>query len=113
MNVGLGTRPTNPQAASPMPTTRKAMPVEAIDGFMSVVLSTMNCTVKFLGISLFYGMVRISGGPFITGGGPEADEQPRRTVVVSAFEIDRDEVTRAEYAGCVAAGACAPPAGGV
>ena len=45
------------------------------------------------------------------GGGPEADEQPRRTVVVAPFSIDADEVTRADYARCVAAGACKPPVG--
>jgi formylglycine-generating enzyme required for sulfatase activity len=71
----------------------------------------MNCTVKWLAISLLSGMVRILGGPFIMGGGEEADEQPRRTVVVSPFYIDQDEVTRAAYGVCVRAGACKPPAG--
>ncbi len=71
----------------------------------------MNCTVEWLVVSLVSVMVRILGGPFIMGGGPEADEQPRRTVVVSTFSIDADEVTRGEYAACVAAGACKPAAG--
>ena len=71
----------------------------------------MNCTVKWLAISLFLDLVRVPGGPFVMGGGDQADEQPRRTVVVSTFYIDRDEVTRADYARCVAAGAC-PPARG-
>lgn len=51
-------------------------------------------------------MVAIPAGPFVMGGGDEPDEQPRRTVVLSAFAIDRDEVTRAEYFECVRAGAC-------
>ena len=71
----------------------------------------MNCTVDRLIVFLLSAMVRILGGPFIMGGGPEADEQPRRTVVVASFSIDADEVTRAEYAACVAAGACQPAAG--
>ena len=66
----------------------------------------MNCTVDRLVVSLLAVMVRILGGSFVMGGGPEADEQPRRTVVVATFAIDADEVTRAEYAACVAAGAC-------
>jgi formylglycine-generating enzyme required for sulfatase activity len=82
-----------------------------MDGFIGVVLSTTNCTVDWLVVSLVSAMVRILGGPFIMGGGPEADEQPRRTVVVSAFSIDADEVTRAEYARCVLAGACQAASG--
>src|SRR5262249_13797458 len=84
-----------PQAPSPMPSTRKAIAVERIDGFIGVVLSTMNCTVDWLVVSLAVsGMVRILAGPFIMGGGDEADEQPRRTVTVAAFDIDADHVTR-------------------
>jgi len=72
----------------------------------------MNCTVDRLIVFLLSGMVRILGGSFVMGGGPEADEQPRRTVVVAAFSIDADEVTRSEYASCVQAGACKPAAPG-
>src|SRR5207245_5459776 len=107
--VGLGNTPTKPHAARPMPSSKKAMPVERMDGFMMVVLSTMNCTVLWLISFLLSGMVRILAGPFIMGGGDEADEQPRRTVVVGSFEIDADEVTRAEYARCVQAGVCRTP----
>jgi formylglycine-generating enzyme required for sulfatase activity len=71
----------------------------------------MNCTVDRLIVFLLSGMVRILAGSFVMGGGPEADEQPRRRVVVDAFSIDADEVTRAEYAACVGAGACKPAAG--
>jgi formylglycine-generating enzyme required for sulfatase activity len=56
------------------------------------------------------GMVAVAGGPFIMGGGDEADEQPRHRVILSAFFLDRDEVTRAQYAACVRAGACRAPA---
>ena len=56
-------------------------------------------------------MVQIIGGPFVMGGGDEADEQPRRTVTLSTFYMDVDEVTRAEYDACVRAGACRPRKG--
>ncbi len=71
----------------------------------------MNCTVDWLVVFLVSAMVRIVGGSFVMGGGPEADEQPRRTVVLAPYSIDADEVTRAEYAGCVTAGACKPATG--
>jgi formylglycine-generating enzyme required for sulfatase activity len=81
----------------------------------------MNCTAKWAAGFLLLcaaagawaagdgGMVRIAGGPFIMGGGDEADERPRHTVFVSSFFIDRDEVTRAAFAACVAKGACRAP----
>jgi iron(II)-dependent oxidoreductase len=44
-------------------------------------------------------MVRIPAGPFIMGSnqGPD-DERPAHTVVLAAFEIDRFQVTNAEFA---------------
>ena len=59
-----------------------------------------------LAFSLFLLLVKVAGGSFVMGGGDEADEQPRRIVVVAPFYLDRDEVTRGEYAQCVAAGVC-------
>lgn len=38
-----------------------------------------------------------------------SDERPAHRVSVSAFWIDRVEVTNAQYARCVKAGSCAPP----
>lgn len=37
------------------------------------------------------------------------DEKPLHSVSLSAFEIDRTEVTQDQYAACVAANACDPP----
>jgi formylglycine-generating enzyme required for sulfatase activity len=39
----------------------------------------------------------------------EADEQPAHPVTVSAFDIDKTEVTVGQYWQCVQAGACAAP----
>ena len=53
----------------------------------------------------------IPGGPFTQGStrGDE-DERPAHKVTLKAFAIDRTEVTRADYAACVAAKRCkAPP----
>ena len=38
-----------------------------------------------------------------------ADEHPAHPVEVSAFWIDRTEITNGQYARCVDVGACAPP----
>jgi formylglycine-generating enzyme required for sulfatase activity len=37
------------------------------------------------------------------------DEKPQHMVSISAFEIDKTEVTQAEYTSCVVAGKCSPP----
>ncbi len=60
-------------------------------------------------------MVAVPGGDFIMGcnaavdGDCLDDEKPMHTVTLSAFEIDKTEVTQDQYAGCVIAGACDPP----
>jgi serine/threonine-protein kinase len=42
-----------------------------------------------------------------------SDEQPLHTVTLSAYSIDKYEVTNARYKACVDAGGCTAPAGGV
>jgi formylglycine-generating enzyme required for sulfatase activity len=39
----------------------------------------------------------------------KADENPMRSVTLTAFAIEQTEVTQGRYAACVAAGKCAPP----
>jgi formylglycine-generating enzyme required for sulfatase activity len=57
-------------------------------------------------------MVSVPAGPFFMGCNEavdtecEADEKPGRPIDVAAFHIDRTEVTVAQYAACVKAGAC-------
>ncbi|HEY0478957.1 MAG TPA: formylglycine-generating enzyme family protein [Kofleriaceae bacterium] len=58
------------------------------------------------------GMVRVPGGTFAMGspdGIGDDDEHPRHQVTVSAFCIDRTEVTVKAYEACVAAKRCTAP----
>jgi len=60
------------------------------------------------------GMVLVPAGSFIMGDDDgEPDERPAHRVALAAFAIDRDEVTVAQYKGCVAAGRCRAPRGTV
>lgn len=54
------------------------------------------------------GMVFVPAGPFVMGTerGEWRDEEPRHLVELSAYYIDRTEVTNADYNRCVAAGKC-------
>lgn len=56
-------------------------------------------------------MILIPAGPFTMGAdeGGEPDEHPAHVVELSAFYIDRTEVTSGDYAECVAAKRCRPP----
>ncbi len=61
------------------------------------------------------GMVAVPGGPFMMGCNEELDSEcednefPYHEVFLSAFAIDRTEVTVAAYADCVADGVCSSP----
>jgi sulfatase modifying factor 1 len=53
-------------------------------------------------------MACVPAGAFPRGSDREPNELPIEAVRVSAFWMDRHEVTNAQYAECVAAGACQP-----
>jgi len=53
------------------------------------------------------GMVCIPGAIFPIGGTVNANEMPIHDVTINAFQLDLHEVTVAEFAACVAVGACA------
>jgi len=54
--------------------------------------------------------VFVPAGSFMIGSEDGSDdERPVHEVTLDTFWIDRTEVTNAQFAGCVAAGACRPP----
>ncbi len=55
--------------------------------------------------------VPIPAGPFLRGSRLALDERPVIKRNVAAFSIDRTEVTRGQYAACVAARRCSKPPG--
>ncbi|MGC9395152.1 MAG: bifunctional serine/threonine-protein kinase/formylglycine-generating enzyme family protein [Anaerolineae bacterium] len=56
-------------------------------------------------------LVCVPGGSFLMGSGAgENDEKPVHRVTLSTFWIDKTEITNAQYAKCVADGACTVPA---
>jgi formylglycine-generating enzyme required for sulfatase activity len=58
----------------------------------------------------YVNMVLVPAGEFTMGSNDgNSNEQPVHTVYLDAYYIDKYEVTNAEYARCVAAGACAAP----
>ena len=63
-------------------------------------------------------LVNVPAGSFAMGcnlaadSACESDELPTHNVVVSAFAIDRFEVTEARYQGCMDDGGCTAPSGG-
>lgn len=56
------------------------------------------------------GTFQMGCAPEHNGGFPCKGDNALHTIYVDAFQIDRTEVTNAQYAACVAAGACTVPA---
>ena len=90
------TAPPQSPTATPSPVVPTATPdVVAIDGGR----------IRQNGAEMVY----VPGGPFLMGGEARSDELPVHVVTLSPYYIDVYEVTNAQWAACVAAGACPPP----
>ena len=91
-----------PATQSPIPPTLPPTPVEA----------TLPPTALPAQITDAFGaaMVLVEAGPFTMGDdGGDSDERPAHLVTLAGYYIDQYEVTNAQYARCVAEGACSPP----
>ncbi len=91
-----------PPTPMPIPPTRTATPVVPT---LSPSVAVQGGGIALNGVQ----MVRMPGGSYPMGSTISPDESPVHTVTISGFYIDRYEVSNAQWAACVAAGACAPP----
>lgn len=65
------------------------------------------CQVGFCRLSA--QTVKIQGNTYMMGNDRgEEDEKPEHKVTLSSFEIDKNEVTEAQYEACVQSGKCTP-----
>ena len=103
--------PTRPAwlPVDPTPTVRPVLP-DATAGESVEALVQRRIQPVPLPDGQLSQMALVPAGEFLMGseaGVWERDEEPLHTVYLDEFWIDRSEVTNTQYAGCVAAGACA------
>jgi len=95
---------------SPTPTTEEA-PTETQTP-TEVVMITASAPLSEITDGKGVEMVLVPEGDFQMGGGDpnaEGDEKPIHAVTLSAYYIDKFEVTNARYKACVEDGVCDPP----
>ena len=85
-------------------------PLPSPDALAAASPSSRAMLAQCAGSSSAASLIEIPAGPVRLGapdrmGPAESDERPR-SVQLGAFAIDRTEVTRSDYAACVASGAC-------
>lgn len=86
--------------------------VDAKDGGAETIVAPSNSSdARASGVEEPRGMKRVPGGTFRMGSQStgEEDERPEHEVKVHTYFLDTYEVTRAEYAECVAMAKCAAP----
>lgn len=72
---------------------------------VSLVLICIYCQIGLIELSA--QTVKIKGSTYIMGNdNGEADEKPEHKVTLSSFEIDKNEITEAQYEACVRSGKC-------
>ena len=103
---GIGAEPTSIPVAEALPTATPVTMNEAMD--------SSNAETGDERVSPVDGMVQvfIPDGSFRMGGmdsNTDPDELPPHSVTISAFWMDKLEVTNGMYMLCVQAGACEPP----
>ncbi len=115
--VPTGTATAAPRQASPTsgPPATPSPTLTPTESASPTPLPTLGAGSVMLSRRDLRPMVYVPAGKFLMGAAPDdaaanADEKPQHTVVLDAFWIDQFEVTHQEYARCVEAKACAPPA---
>ncbi len=99
--------PTNTPTVTPIPPTPTFTPTVPVPTLTPAVARIDDQgTINLNGAE----MVFVQGGSFPMGAGYKSDDGPVHTVRLDPFYIDRYEVTNHQWAACVSAGACPPPA---
>jgi formylglycine-generating enzyme required for sulfatase activity len=107
--LGAGSLP-GPTATTPPTGTASALPIATPAG-ISTARPAPAAEASQTRLADGMAIVYVPAGTFLMGSAdsdPDAqyEEKPQHQVTLDAFWIDRTEVTNAQYARCVAAGAC-------
>ncbi len=105
---------TNTPAPSNTPALTATTPPTNVPQPSPTPLPTIGAGSVMLASSDLRPMVFVPGGAFLMGASDsdskaDPDERPQHEVEIDALWVDQYEVTHAEYAVCVQAGACTPP----